>query len=669
MKRFIVCLLISILVATLVVTGILHPQTSHAQGGPTITPSTISAQICGTDCLTQAVQITLPPPDHTPLGRLDVMLVIDASSSMNDEIDSVQRSALDIAQNLRGMVDDTRFAAGMFADYDADLPWELLTDFTTDINSFNTAIGRIHEYGGHSLPESYTRALWESSQLSWRDDAVRLIVLFTDDEPHYDDPGRDEQDGTADDLNYNAVLAGLEGQGIRVISVNSGGDSGAEKALQQAAATTNGRYFALGNAEDIPQQVVSLIEQELAEYQLAFVSQQVDQQGWITHTPEAFDYPPEGGTLTVVISFCPKLMGLGSNTYTIPLDLKSANEVFGSVTIQADYVAECVNLTIPDHAGDDGSRCSDINGAVFWESPAIVVRQTPDNGRDFEFPMPRREAYVYVEVHNTGQLDASGGTLLVYASPSVMVADFPANWQEIGRTPVTLSAGQTAWYGPFAWTPQNNVISLRATVETARDPITRTNDYACDDNIAQVNRVPVFIHNYSIEPGHVAAMLPVVFRSPPEMDYEALDLLVNTREIPSGGYMVLRGNEQFLTEWEAAGGWTDGFSKRAENEWVITPGHEAAVMGAFIRQPGVTTAGQMIIASDNPADIGNIQLGLRAEDRIVTGVTLNVEAPLSILGQEDAELSNAPLLPIVIPLILFLGLLVIAAGVYFTNTR
>jgi len=77
---------------------------------------------------------------------------------------------------------------------------------------------------GEDGPEDYTRAFFESyadSAVGWRDGAQRILVHFGDNVPHDNnlnegvttgtwstggDPGRDELQGTADDLDLQTVL-------------------------------------------------------------------------------------------------------------------------------------------------------------------------------------------------------------------------------------------------------------------------------------------------------------------------------------------------------------------------------------------------------------------------------------------------------------------------------
>ncbi|MGC9335930.1 MAG: hypothetical protein ACP5JJ_17425, partial [Anaerolineae bacterium] len=100
-------------------------------------------------------------------------------------------------------------------------------------------------------------------------DATKIVVLFGD-APTHDcdfyttsyggDPGPDGVAGTADDLNFESVVAQLAANDVIVLSVDSstpGGD--AEKSFKYMAYKTGGGYYPLSEAGEIPEAVKELV--------------------------------------------------------------------------------------------------------------------------------------------------------------------------------------------------------------------------------------------------------------------------------------------------------------------------------------------------------------------------------------------------------------------------
>jgi hypothetical protein len=105
---------------------------------------------------------------------------------------------------------------------------------TTDTNAVRAAINGLTLGHGEDLPESYSRALYETyadPSVGWRTGAKKIVIMFGDDIPHDPayatgiDPGRDGEVGTADDLYFEDVVAGLKSNGITVLALHSGIDN------------------------------------------------------------------------------------------------------------------------------------------------------------------------------------------------------------------------------------------------------------------------------------------------------------------------------------------------------------------------------------------------------------------------------------------------------------
>lgn len=220
---------------------------------------------------------------HDACARdFDVLFLFDTTGSMGGVIGSAQVGASDILDTVSAQVPGVRFGVANYKDYPGDYmypgywsmygdfgdyPWMLNQPVTDDFGAVQTAIDSLYASGGADWPESLTRALWESEQIAWRPNADRLVVLFADATPHdldfggYNtggDPGPDAIAETADDLDFETVVAGLAASGVQIAVVDSGGGSSAEY-YQYMADETGGAYTLLSG--DFVTQVSDLILQ------------------------------------------------------------------------------------------------------------------------------------------------------------------------------------------------------------------------------------------------------------------------------------------------------------------------------------------------------------------------------------------------------------------------
>lgn len=275
-----------------------------------ISPDSISATLYPGESIEEEKTVTTDP---TPVPKLDVLFVIDATGSMSDEIDVVKAKAKDIMNNISSMVPDSAFGVATFMDYSgiynccgyysryggsSDYPWKLDQDITTDTTAVETAIGNIVTGWGGDGPQDYSRALYESQFVSWRDGAKKIVIVFGDAAPHDCDfcsrstgcdPGRDAVAGTTDDLDFQAVVSQLADSDITVIAVDSSSGGCAEMAFKYMANETGGKYFKLSSAEEIPDAIKSMIEEEIS---LVTLTLGVDSgfEDWVSYEPsEYFD--------------------------------------------------------------------------------------------------------------------------------------------------------------------------------------------------------------------------------------------------------------------------------------------------------------------------------------------------------------------------------------------
>lgn len=186
-----------------------------------------------TDDLTVQLQDTVPQPGAVPL---DVLLVIDTTGSMSDEIDRVKRTLLDVNQQVQQLQRpvELRFGAVLYKDVGDDYVTKTIP-FTSDVGSFDRAIAGIRASGGGNYPEAINEALSVGvDDMQWRDDAARMGFLIADAPPNMARGGQTYADAAQKAL----------GKGIRFHTVAASGlnDTGS-LVFRQVAQLTRGQFI------------------------------------------------------------------------------------------------------------------------------------------------------------------------------------------------------------------------------------------------------------------------------------------------------------------------------------------------------------------------------------------------------------------------------------------
>lgn len=185
------------------------------------------------------VKLDLPRLAGWPVA-LDVLFLIDATGSMEDEINKLKASILHISAQIDALParPDVRFAMVTYRDR-GDVYVTHVNQFTPDVRAFQAELNKVRAGGGGDYPESLNealhRAIWD---VTWREsEAVRLIFLVADAPPHLDY----EQDFAYDEEMVKAVR-----QGIKIIPIASSGlDDQGEYIFRQLAQFTLGRFVFL----------------------------------------------------------------------------------------------------------------------------------------------------------------------------------------------------------------------------------------------------------------------------------------------------------------------------------------------------------------------------------------------------------------------------------------
>ncbi len=177
---------------------------------------------------------------------LDVAFIVDATGSMQDEINYLKAELTDILQRVRDSSPglDVRTAALYYRDLHDEYA-VLPQDFSPGIAKTVTFLSSNNAGGGGDRPEAVDMALDAGlSALSWRDDAATKLAFLVLDAPPHDDPTTVAR--------ISAMTAQYAARGIRLIPVAcSGVEKSDEYLLRSMALATNGTYLFLTNHSGI----------------------------------------------------------------------------------------------------------------------------------------------------------------------------------------------------------------------------------------------------------------------------------------------------------------------------------------------------------------------------------------------------------------------------------
>lgn len=198
-----------------------------------------------------ALQVQLKDAPALQRPRLDLVFLVDATGSMADEIAKLKSSMRLVATQIAQMPTTPDVCYGLVTYRDrGDAYLTRSHDFTHDLGAFQSALAQAQAAGGGDTPEALNEALHETVHgLSWRRDAVRLVVLVADAPPHLDYCAASATQQTQTqavcplyDQDMQAALA----KGIKLFTVGASGlDPSGEFIFRQMAQYTAGRFVFL----------------------------------------------------------------------------------------------------------------------------------------------------------------------------------------------------------------------------------------------------------------------------------------------------------------------------------------------------------------------------------------------------------------------------------------
>ncbi|MFM7204577.1 MAG: DUF4215 domain-containing protein, partial [Myxococcota bacterium] len=196
--------------------------------------------------------------DSAP-ARGDVLISFDLTGSMGGELSNVKNNSVNIMNQVRSLIPDTRFGVISYKDYptvdpltscdysdyygkETDVAYARNAGLSDDSTAISSVISGLSLGHGMDAPENYGRAFMEAAHdagIGWREGSRRILLNWGDNVPHdcaYDaivggatstgvDPGRDGVVGTSDDVAILDALDALVEQDITLLHLHSGSSS------------------------------------------------------------------------------------------------------------------------------------------------------------------------------------------------------------------------------------------------------------------------------------------------------------------------------------------------------------------------------------------------------------------------------------------------------------
>lgn len=363
--------------------------------------------------------VALPPA----APRADVLLAIDTTGSMESLISTAQARALDIAAALRavspdvaiGVLDMRDFpygAAGLASDW----PWHIRGPLSTVPEDLVAATADLWAGGGGDAPEAYAGAIAASLDdpgTGWRPGARRFVVVLGDSVPRDDDlnagvagprvpgpwrpggpawwkdSGPDWAPGSADDLDWQAVLDRLQREDVTLLAGISGAAPG-ELAGRTGDLVDYWRDWTAragpgGQAVDLTD--VGRLTQALAGL-VAAAGQRIDRlaaaavppyAGWVAAAPPAhtaIDVGPAGSRRSFDLTFAPPA-GTPSGVHVIAVDAMGDGGRYARLEVELTWRAACTAPTVePTPTGPVDPTTTPTPTSTATPSPSATATPT-----------------------------------------------------------------------------------------------------------------------------------------------------------------------------------------------------------------------------------------------------------------------------------------------------
>ncbi len=177
--------------------------------------------------------------------QVEVVFVLDSTSSMSGLIDAAKQNIWSIATTLASAQPEPEFRLGLVTFRDkGDRYITRVKDLTQDIDQLYLSLMETRAEGGGDMPEHVNQALYDAvHNVSWSQnpEAYQVIFLVGDAPAHMD---------YDDDVPFTETLKVAQSKGIVVNAIQAGQQSVTREQFQQIAALSQGEFFQVSQSGD-----------------------------------------------------------------------------------------------------------------------------------------------------------------------------------------------------------------------------------------------------------------------------------------------------------------------------------------------------------------------------------------------------------------------------------
>lgn len=367
---------------------VAHPNSARAD----ISPVNLEVTLRPGETVHETKTVTVP----RSIPKADVVFSMDLTGSMGGVLNTAKSQAINIMNQLDTLIADANYGVVSHMDYPhsysnffgytasygdprcGDYAYRLDQPVTSSRTAVSNALNALSLACGADGPEAYSRVLFESysdAGIGWRSGARRILIMFGDNLPHDNninegvpgkpgslttggDPGRDELQNTADDIDLQANLAAMAANGVILFPVWSA--SGAMGYWSHWASLTGGEAILLHNVGDLPAAIQTLIENSAAQVHDLHLEVDPPAFGAWVHNMTPASYADLNTPATATFNFDITVpMGTAPGDYTFTVNAIGDGANFGTQTVLVHVLPLDENPPVTTHtftglAGDDG---------------------------------------------------------------------------------------------------------------------------------------------------------------------------------------------------------------------------------------------------------------------------------------------------------------------------
>ena len=142
--------------------------------------------------------------DKEKSDDLDIVICLDATSSMKPFIDAVRQQLIDLLRPIIAETPSFRIGMVLFRDYNEEFLTKIIP-FTSKFDVFQRNLNAVRVTGGGDIPEAVYEGLYDgATKMPWKADS-RIMILIGDAPPHPRPRGRITRQMTHDEIEKKGI--------------------------------------------------------------------------------------------------------------------------------------------------------------------------------------------------------------------------------------------------------------------------------------------------------------------------------------------------------------------------------------------------------------------------------------------------------------------------------